>query len=36
MCSRESSRDTRDRGMTLVELLVTVTILGVIMSSLAA
>lgn len=34
MCSRASSRD--DRGMTLVELLLTVTILGIIMSSLAA
>ena len=34
MCSRASSHD--DRGMTLVELLLTVTILGIIMSSLAA
>ena len=39
MCFHASSREPapdRDHGMTLVELLVTVTILGVIMSSLAA
>jgi prepilin-type N-terminal cleavage/methylation domain-containing protein len=36
MSFRASSRDETDRGMTLVELLITVTILGVIMSSLAA
>jgi prepilin-type N-terminal cleavage/methylation domain-containing protein len=36
MSFRVSSRDSRDEGMTLVELLVTVTILGIIMTSLAA
>lgn len=36
MSLRASSRNETDRGMTLVEMLVTVTILGVIMSSLTA
>ncbi|MEY3147618.1 MAG: hypothetical protein RL688_837, partial [Actinomycetota bacterium] len=42
MCSRAQFHNTkqqsgqRDRGMTLVELLITVTILGIIMTSLTA